>query len=108
MSSLLQAPPGPPHDDHLSSSPDDSFSIPYPNWNAPMTLPNLTTVETNFNPKAEKNVKVTFKKMDSENQWEVTENERGYAKKSKYPKNLQDFSNQVCFFSPNLKLVSLK
>jgi hypothetical protein len=60
-----------------------------------MNLPNLTTVETNFNPKAEKNVKVIFKKMDSENRWEVTENERGYAKKCKYPKHLQDFGDQV-------------
>jgi hypothetical protein len=98
----------PPHDDQLSSSPDDSFSIPYPNWNAPMDLPNLITVETNYNPKAEKNVKVAFKRMDLENRWEFTECERGYAKKCKYPKDLHDFSSQVYFLFPRKKLVSLK
>jgi hypothetical protein len=104
-SSHLQTPP---NDDQLSSSPDDSFSIPYPNWNAPMDLPNLITVETKYNPMEEKNMKVIFKRMDTENRWRVTERERGYAKKCKYPKNLQDFSSQVCFLFLRKKLVSLK
>lgn len=72
-----------------------------------MDLPNLTTVETNYNPKMEKNVKVIFKRMDAENRWKVTESERGYAKKCKYPIDLHDFSNQVCFLFPR-KLASLK
>ena len=45
--------PSPPH--------DNSLSIPYPDWNAPMDLPNLTTVETNYNPKLEKNTQIIFK-----------------------------------------------
>jgi hypothetical protein len=73
-----------------------------------MNLPNLTTVETNYNPKAEKNVKVIFKRMDSENRWKVTESERGYAKKCKYPRDLSDFSTQVHFLFLRKKLFSLK
>jgi hypothetical protein len=48
-----------------------------------MDLPNLTTEETNYNSKAEKNVKAIFKWMDLENQWKVTEIELGYTKKCK-------------------------
>jgi hypothetical protein len=63
-----------------------------------MDLPNLTTVETNYNPKEERNMKAIFKRKDLENRWKVTERERGYAKKCRYPKDLQDFSSLVCFF----------
>lgn len=61
-----------------------------------MVLPNLTTVETNYNPKLQKNAKVIFKRKDQEDRWKVTEQERSYARKSKYPKDLHDFSSQVC------------
>ena len=62
-----------------------------------MDLPNLTMAKTNYNPKATKNVKVIFHGKDQENRWRVTEEERAYAKKSKYPKDLQDFTKSVCF-----------
>jgi hypothetical protein len=62
-----------------------------------MDLPDLTTVETNYNPKLEKNVKILFKRKDQENRWKVTEQERERAKKCKYPKDLHDFNSQVCF-----------
>jgi len=62
-----------------------------------MDLPNLTTVETNYNPKLEKNAQIIFKRKDQENRWKVTERERGYAKNCKYPKDLHDFNSLVCF-----------
>jgi hypothetical protein len=66
-----------------------------PTWDTPMVLPNLTSAKTNYNPKATKNVKVIFRRKDQENRWRVTEEERGYAQKSKYPKDLQDFIKKV-------------
>jgi hypothetical protein len=41
-----------------------------------MDLPNLTTVETNYDPHAEKNAKIIFKWKDPENHWKVTEQMR--------------------------------
>jgi hypothetical protein len=63
-----------------------------------MDLPNLITIETNYNPKAEQNTKLVFKRKDQENRWKATERERGFAKKCKYPKDLDDFNRQVRFF----------
>jgi hypothetical protein len=62
-----------------------------------MVLPKMTTAPTNYNPKAIKNVKVIFRRKDQENRWKVTEEERAYAKKCKYPKDLHDFTKAVCF-----------
>lgn len=62
-----------------------------------MVLPNLSTAQTNYNPKALKNVKVNFRRKDQENRWKVTEEERAYARNCKYPKDLQDFTEGVCF-----------
>jgi len=62
-----------------------------------MVLPNQTTAQTNYDPKATKNVKVNFRRSDQENRWQVTEEERAYAKKCKYPKDLQDFNEDVRF-----------
>lgn len=71
-----------------------------------MDLPDLTTVETNYNPKLEKNVKIIFKRKDQENRWKVTEQERKYAKNCTYPKDLCDFNSQVRFLFCGKKEVS--
>ena len=90
--------PTPPHDDQSPSSPDDDGPhIFYPDWNAAMNLPNLTTVETDYNPKLKKNTQIIFKRKNQENRWTVTERERGYAKNCKYPKNVHDFNKRACF-----------
>lgn len=81
----------------ISSQGNSSSFIPYPNWDVPMYLPNLTTTETNYNPKATKNLKVIFRKMDQENCWKVTEDEWTNTKKCKYPRDLPDFTKAVCF-----------
>lgn len=62
-----------------------------------MDLPNLTTAETNYDPGSNVNKKVVFKRKDPENRWMVTEEERAYAKKCKYPKDLEDFNKKACF-----------
>jgi hypothetical protein len=62
-----------------------------------MDLPNLTTAQTNYNPKAVKNLKVNFRRKDPENRWKVTEEERTYAKNCKYPPDLRYFTKAVSF-----------
>jgi hypothetical protein len=74
-----------------------------------MALPNLTTAETNYDPKLKKNAKVIFNRKDQEDRWKVTEQERAHAKNCKYPNDLHDFNNQVCVLSSERKkLVFLK
>jgi hypothetical protein len=54
-------------------------------------------VQTNYNPKALKNVKVTFRLKDQENRWVVTEEERALAEKCKHPVDLRQFTKEVRF-----------
>jgi hypothetical protein len=64
-----------------------------------MDLPNVTTTETDYNPKAIKNLKVNFRAKDKENRWKVTEEERAYAKNPKNPGDLDKFTKAVRFLS---------
>jgi hypothetical protein len=70
---------------HLPTQPQDDV------------LPDLTTAQTKYNPKATKNLKVCFRQKDQANRWKVTEEERGFAKSCKNPKDLDDFTKEVCF-----------
>lgn len=79
-------------------SADDVTFVPIPNWDEPTTLPNIKTTHTKFDPKATKNVKVDFRQKNADNRWKVTEKERGYAIKCKYPKDLEAFDEDVSFF----------
>jgi len=71
-----------------------------------MDLPDLMTVETNYNPKLKKNTQIIFKQKNQKNHWKVTEQECEYAKKCKYPKDLHDFNSQVFFLFCRKKEVS--
>ena len=51
-----------------------------------------------------RNLKVNFRRYNEENRWKVTEEERAYARKCKYPKDLQDFTKEVCFSGKSVVL----
>jgi hypothetical protein len=70
-----------------------------------MAFPNLTTVQTDYNPKATKNLKPTFRKNDLVNRWKVTEEERSLAKNCRYPGDLHDFTEAVRFLLEHLVML---
>jgi hypothetical protein len=85
--------------DFPPSLPSASALLPSCEWDAPMYLPNLTTVDTNFDPKLEYNTKLKFSRTDRVDRWNVTEEERSYAMKATHANNIDDFKKKVAIFA---------
>jgi len=84
--------------DFWSGSGSAGALLPYREWDAPMCLPNLTTVDTNFDLMLEYNTKLKFSWTDWEDRWKVTEQEQSYAMKAMHVMDIEDFKKKVSIF----------
>ena len=73
----------------------DQFFQSYLNWDTPIDLGDIITLDTNYNPTLSLNKNLIFKRNNKQNCWDVTEKEHAYGAHCSHPKDLEQFKIKV-------------